>query len=290
MRDLTGKAVLVTGAASGIGRATALAFAKEGADPLLLNDINEEGLALTAVEIEAMGRRAFVLPADVSDFAAVRDMVGAAIEQAGRIDVLANIAGVGTICPFELLELEDWKKTIDVNLWGCINTVFAVFPHMAAKKSGHIVNISSISGLWADMLYIAPYITSKFGVVGLSQALLAEGSLCGIRVSCVCPGVVRTPIYRTGEIRGFRPDIRDRTGDLLRIGEEPENTAKTIVSCVKKNRFLVVTTPLGRFGYFIRRHFSSLMPFFDRLWPRLIDRATARYRIPANPRSRETRR
>lgn len=281
MRDLADRAVLITGAAGGIGRATALAFAKEGADPLLLNDIDEAGLSHTRAMVEELGRRAVALPADVSDYPAVCGMVEAAVEQAGRIDVLANVAGTGTICPLELLELEDWRRTIDINLWGCINTTFAVFPHMAANKSGHIVNISSISGLWADMLYIAPYITSKFAVVGLSRAMMVEGSLHGIGVSCVCPGIVRTAIYETGEIRGFRPEIRDRARGLFPLGEEPGDTARAIVGCVRKNRFLVVTTPAGRLGFFMHRHFASLMPMVDRVWPRLVARAAGRYRTPA---------
>jgi NAD(P)-dependent dehydrogenase (short-subunit alcohol dehydrogenase family) len=282
MRDLRNRSVLVTGAASGIGRATSIALAREGADPLILNDINAEGLSETVSHIESLGGRAMGLVADVRDFEAVKAMVDASINLFGEIDVLVNVAGIGTMCPFLRLDIEDWKEIIDVNLWGPINTVLSVFPHMAARRSGHIVNISSISGLWGDMLYVAPYITSKFGVVGLSQALLIEGSLYGIGVSCVCPGVVRTPIYGTGKMKGFKPEARELTRYLFRIGESPEDTARAIVSAIKKNRFIVVTTPLFRVDYILRRHFPRIYLHLDRLWPRLMDRLTARYRIRAD--------
>ena len=280
VRDLRDKSVLVTGAASGIGRATAVAFAREGADPLLLNDVNGEGLSETVRMVESLGRNAMGLIADVSDFDSVKAMVGAILGLFGRIDILVNVAGIGTVAQFLEMDLEDWRETIDVNLWGNIHTVMAVFPHMAERKTGHIVNVSSVSGLWVDMLFVAPYITSKFWVVGLSQALLVEGSVYGIGVSCVCPGVVKTPIYETGRIKGFRADeVRGMTRYLFRIGEDPEDTARAIVEAVRRNRFIVVTTPLFRASYFLRRHFSSAAVRFDRLWPRVMDKATRRFRL-----------
>jgi 3-oxoacyl-[acyl-carrier protein] reductase len=156
VRDLRDKSVLVTGAASGIGRATAVAFAREGADPLLLNDVNGEGLSETVRMVESLGRNAMGLIADVSDFDSVKVMVGAILGLFGRIDILVNVAGIGTVAPFLEMDLEDWRETIDVNLWGNIHTVMAVFPHMAERKTGHIVNVSSVSGLWGDMLFVAP--------------------------------------------------------------------------------------------------------------------------------------
>jgi NAD(P)-dependent dehydrogenase (short-subunit alcohol dehydrogenase family) len=279
MKDLGNKSVLLTGAASGIGRATAIAFAREGSNPLILNDINAEGLEKTAGEINGLGCTALTFPADVTDPVAVKEMVDNTIERVGRIDVLVNVAGTGVMCPFEKLDLKDWKFTIDVDLWGVIHTVHAVFPHMAERRSGHIVNISSISGLWPDMMYIAPYITAKFGVVGLSEALLVEGSLYGIDVTCICPGIVRTPVWETAQIKGFREDIRDVARYLSRLGENAEDTARSIINAVKKNKFLVVTTNFAKYDYFTRKHFSSIVTRLDRVWPRWVDKAASRYRI-----------
>jgi NAD(P)-dependent dehydrogenase (short-subunit alcohol dehydrogenase family) len=123
MRDLRDKAVLITGAASGIGRAAALEFAREGADPIMLNDIDVEGLKATAALLEDLGCKATVLPADVSDFEAVKGMVETAFSEVGRIDVLVNVAGTAVAGPLELLDLSDWKKVLGVNLFGMLNTV-----------------------------------------------------------------------------------------------------------------------------------------------------------------------
>jgi NAD(P)-dependent dehydrogenase (short-subunit alcohol dehydrogenase family) len=138
MRDLRDKAVLVTGAASGIGRAAAIAFALEGAGPLMLNDVNVSGLRETAGIIERLGTPVVLLPADVSDPAAVNSIVETALAEAGRIDILVNVAGIGILSPVEDLDHEDWEKVLGVDLWGVINTVSAVLPaHDRAARGTH---------------------------------------------------------------------------------------------------------------------------------------------------------
>lgn len=279
MKNLTGKSVLITGAASGIGKATAIAFAREGADPLAICDINSEGLAGTTSEIENLGRGVLTFTVDVSDFEAVREIVDVVLDKIGRIDVLVNIAGWGILAPIEVMDLSDWKGIIDVDLYGIIHTVHAVYPHMLERKSGHIVNIASVDGLFCTMPYIAPYTASKFGVVGLSEALMLEASIHGIGVTCICPGAVKTPAYDSGPIKGFKPGIRKFKNLFFFIAEEPESTARSIVKAVKKNKFLVVTTPFMRISHFLRRYFPGVSYRFAHIWPRWFAWVADRYRI-----------
>lgn len=257
MKNLNDKAVLVTGAASGIGKAAAIAFAVAGARPLLLNDIDEPGLARTASELAATGCESFVLPADVSDKPAVDTMVAEALRLAGHIDVLANVAGVVGFCPVELLEPGDWSYELEVDLWGVINTVSAVYPHMISRGSGHIVNVASSSGLFDPVPYLAPYVTAKFAVVGLSEALMLEARARGVGVSCVCPGSVRTPIQQKIRIKGFGDAVQRLFRPMAAISGRPEDTARAIVNAVKYDRPLVVTTRFAKACYFFKRHFPS---------------------------------
>jgi NAD(P)-dependent dehydrogenase (short-subunit alcohol dehydrogenase family) len=257
MQDLKDKAVLITGAASGIGRATALEFAREGADPLIVSDINVKGLEETAARIEEMGRRPVVLPCDVSDYDAVQGMIERALGEAGGIDVLVNVAGTAIISPLEQMTMEEWKHVVGVDLFGSLHTVHCIYPHMLKRESGHIVNIASVAGLLALHPYNAPYYLSKFGTVGFTEALMLEASTHGIGVTCICPGGVKTPIYDDSPFKGFDEEVREKVKKLmLASGEEPEDTARAIVDAVRKNKYLVVTTPAARAGYFIRRHFS----------------------------------
>lgn len=278
MRDLSDRVVLVTGAASGIGRAAALQFAREGANPLLLNDINERGLEETAAMLSRMGRDSVLLPADVSDSGAVNAMVEAALERAGRIDVLVNVAGTGIFCPFEELEQEDWNYVLGVDLWGVINTTSAVYPHMIARREGHIVNIASSSGLFDPVLYLSSYVTAKFAVVGFSEALMLEARVHGVGVSCVCPGNVKTPLQDAAPMKGFTPEARKLAHVALVIAQTPEDTARSIVRAVRKDRVLVVTTAYARIAYFFRRHFQWAWFAHMRAFAPLFARAFKPYR------------
>lgn len=280
MQDLTNKVVLVTGAASGIGRATAIAFAREGAGPVVITDINEKGLEETAERLKNLGAEAIVWPTDVTDFVTVNEMVEDIIARCGRIDILVNVAGISLVCPVEKLQIEDWKKVVDVDLWGVINNVTAVYPHMVKRRSGHIVNISSAGGLFVPALsYSAPYCTAKFGVVGLSEALLYEAMLHNIGVTVVAPGLVDTPIVDTTPVKGLRPEIKKLTDYLALNKENPEDTARAIVNAVRKNRFMVVTTLEMKILYFLRRHFQLLWFPLMKAVTRILDRVMDKYRV-----------
>lgn len=258
MEDLRGKAVLITGAASGIGRASALEFAREGADPLIICDINPEGLKETAAMIGGMKREAIALTVDVSDYDAVKEMVDKALVEAGRIDVLVNVAGIDIGGPEEVLTIEDWRKVLGVNLYGMLHTVNLIYPHMLEKGSGHIANVASGAGLVALSAYNAAYNTSKFGVVGFSESMLLEASARGIGVTCVCPGVVNTPFYDTTAMKGFSMEASELVKKILYVGEEPEATARSMVRAVKKNRFLVVTTISMKMIYYMKRYMAFI--------------------------------
>ncbi len=267
MKNLQARSALITGAASGIGKATAFAFAREGASPLILSDINGEVLAKTVAGVEAMGCAVKGIVADVSDPLSVKELVGEALQYCGSIHFLLNIAGRALVAPIEQQDLSDWHSVIDVNLWGPIHMVNAVYPHMVEQKRGHIVNISSINGLWAYQAFNAPYLVSKFGIVGLSESLKAESFIHGVNVTCICPGVVHTPIWENSSIKGFRPEVRKLSKPMGLTGEQPEATARQIVRAVRKGRYLTVTTPFQKMHYVLRRHFPALFnrlsrPFF----------------------------
>jgi NAD(P)-dependent dehydrogenase (short-subunit alcohol dehydrogenase family) len=278
MQDLRDKVILITGAASGIGRATAREFAVEGAGPLILCDIDTEGLEETAAMVERMGRSALVLPADVSNFEAVKKMVETALEQAGRIDVLVNVAGIGIGGPLEVLTMEDWRKVLGVNLFGMLHTVNLLYPHMLERGSGHIVNIASGAGLVAPSPYNSPYNTSKFGAVGFSESLMLEAGTQGIGVTCICPGVVKTPIYETSPMKGFTEEMKEKLPVILFAGEKPKDTARSIVKAVKRNRFLVVTTFFMKAMVILKWYFSFIWFPMNRMISRGLVKYLARYR------------
>lgn len=275
---IDGASVLITGAASGIGKATALAFAARCPEAIIACDIDEAGLLQTVRELRALGCHALGVRMDVTDPASVKAAIGAAIQECGRLDILMNSAGIGMMGRMECLTDEDWRRIVDINLWGTINTNRAAFDHMLARGSGHIVNVASVNGIYAPVPYIAPYATTKFAVVGLSESLMVEGRARGIMVTCVCPGNVRTPIYQNSPLVGFTEGARSFTAMNRLIAESPEKTAAQIVKAVERDRFLVITTPFARLCAFARTHFQGAWFAYTRAFAVLTERALRRYR------------
>jgi NADP-dependent 3-hydroxy acid dehydrogenase YdfG len=190
--NLAGKVALVTGAGSGIGEATALALAASGAT-VAVSGRRRERLDDVVARIDAAGGKALALPGDVAVEAEASRSVEDVVEQFGRIDILVNAAGVNEAGGVESLTLDQWRRVIDINLYGTLYACKAAVPHMKAQGSGDIINISSTSGRRAAGLF-GPYSTSKFGVTGLTECLRQEVGGAGIRVSIIEPGATETEI------------------------------------------------------------------------------------------------
>ncbi len=251
MRNLKDKVVLITGAASGIGQASAIRFARSGAD-VVVSDVNEVGLEHTVKAIEATGRRGMGIIADVSDAEQVKDMIDQTIDKFGQVDVMMNNAGVGMGGEMRDMELKDWEWIVNINLWGPIYGVHYVLPHMIERGQGHIVNVASASGLVASPGLTA-YTTTKYGIVGLSEVLRNEIAKYGIGVSVICPGFVRTNIFGSMRYKGWKEEEQIRDIPWF-AGISPDTCAKHVVKVVKKNRFMCLLTPEMKLLYSMKKY------------------------------------
>jgi short-subunit dehydrogenase len=236
--------VLITGASQGIGKATALLFARNGYD-LVLAARNSERLANVAEEIQELGRSALAVSTDVRQFDQVQTLVSTALSKYGSIDVLINNAGIYISGPVAQFSLDDWHQTIDTNLWGYIHTVHALLPHLLQQGSGTIVNVCSVGGKTA-IPYLTPYTTSKFAVAGFTQALHAELAPKGIHVCGIYPNLIKSDFLERAIFRGNDPqDVTDRKQQVEQVlqvplVEKPEDVAKAIWNGVKHQRDEVV--------------------------------------------------
>jgi len=193
---LKDKVAIVTGGGRGIGRAIALAFAREGADVALTARTREQ-LEAVGKEVQTSGRRALALPMDVSDRSSIRTMVEQVLEAFGTVDILVNNAGVGSSAnpkPLSQYDDEFWDYTLAVNLTSAYISSKAVLPVMLDKKSGCIINISSVAGK-IGAVHGCAYSVTKHGIIGLTRTLALEVANEGIRVNAICPGPVRTDMF-----------------------------------------------------------------------------------------------
>ncbi len=221
------RVVLVTGASSGIGRSTAIEFAKEGAIVVVNSNNHLERGKEVVKEIEKLGSKAFLIRCDVSNEVQVKNMVNIIIKKFGRIDILVNNAGFVKDGELFSLSLNDFKKTLDVNLLGVFLCIKYAAKEMVKRKKGKIVNVGSIRGLESCARKdIIDYSAAKAGVINLTKSLAKELTLKGINVNCVAPGITNTEIIKglTGEARRKAID-----GTLLKRMAEPIEIAKAIL-------------------------------------------------------------
>jgi NAD(P)-dependent dehydrogenase (short-subunit alcohol dehydrogenase family) len=274
------KRVLITGAASGIGRATAIAAAGRGAH-LFLTDINDAPLRAVAEEIRAAGGTIrYAKALDISDHDAVAAMADEIHNSHGSLDVVMNVAGIAIWGTVDTLTHEQWRRVVDVNLMGPIHVVECFVPAMiAAGRGGHLVNVSSAAGLFG-LPWHAPYSATKFGLRGMSEVLRFDLRRHDIGVSLVCPGAVNTGLVETLEIAGVdrtTPRMQKLAARFRRDAVTPETAAARILEGVERNRYWVYTSRDIRIAHFLQRRFETLYALLMRV---VNDRFTAILRKP----------
>ncbi|MDF3338798.1 SDR family oxidoreductase [Mycolicibacterium septicum] len=254
--DFRGKKCLITGAASGIGRATALALAARGAE-LYLTDRDEVGLAQTVADARALGAQ---VPAhralDISDYDQVAAF-GADIHAAhSSMDVVMNIAGVSAWGTVDQLTHQHWRSMIDVNLMGPIHVIETFLPPMVeARRGGHLVNVSSAAGIVA-LPWHSAYSASKYGLRGLSEVLRFDLARHRIGVSVVVPGAVKTGLVQTVQIAGVDredPNVQKWVDRFAGHAISAEKAADKILAGMARNRFLIYTSVDIRALYAFKR-------------------------------------
>lgn len=257
LRTLHGLSVLVTGAASGIGRATAEAAARAGAR-LVLTDVQAELLEAAAQSIRDAGGTVLHAEAvDISDHDSVRLLAQRVTAEHGPMDVVMNVAGISAWGTVRSLDHATWRRQIEVNLMGPIHVMEEFLPPMIdAGRGGHLVNVSSAAGI-IGMPWHAAYSASKFGLRGVSEVLRFDLARYGIGVSLVCPGAVHTPLTETVNIAGV-----DKAGERFRKAQavfhrraaSPEQAAEAILAGVRRNKYWVYTSGDIRLIHGVQRH------------------------------------
>ena len=253
---LRNKLILVTGASSGIGHETALAFARRGAN-LILVDINAEGLTATQQAVRSHGVACHTFRADVADPQVMADLAEKVFASVGTLDVLVNNAGIGFIGSFVETPVEVWRRIVNVNLMGVVNGCSVFLPKMReAAGPRHIVNVASAAGL-AATCNMSAYAASKHAVVGLSDSLAIELASSEVRVCVVCPGIINTPIAHAVAAnvgKNITREQLDRLAEFYRVkGAHPRVVAEAIVDAVSSHRDLVLVGPFARLIYTLRR-------------------------------------
>ncbi len=241
LANLDGRRVLVTGAASGIGRATAMEFAKEGAK-LILTDVNRKGLERVRDEAWRAGAKCAAIPCDMSHRQDIERFASEVLEREGGIDVLINNAGVAYIGSFVDTPAAQWQRIHDINVMGMVNLTQALLPSMLAdRRAKSIVNIASAAG-FAPAAYMSAYAASKHAVVGLSEVLAMELDGTNVTVTIVAPGIINTPISNSPRGQTVSSEQVEKLQQFYRKkGSTSERVGRDIVGAVKSGTMLLKT-------------------------------------------------
>lgn len=271
---MAAKTAFITGGASGIGRALAEELAEQGVEVVLAD--RQIGLAEeVATAIRRAGGHATAHALDVRDSAQFQRVVDETVARTGRIDYFFNNAGIGVGGDMARYEMRDWNDVIDVNLRGVIHGIQAVYPVMRAQGSGHIVNTASAAGL-LPAPNAGSYAASKHAVVGLSKALRIEAKEHGVRVSVLCPGVIRTPILRAGEF-GRTNLTAEGEQKMMAFWEQlrpmdPRTFARRTLRQVTRNVPIIIVPSWWKLLWLVERMSPRLSSW---LWQKTYDRMRA---------------
>ncbi len=256
VKNLRDKNVLVTGAGSGIGRATALAFAKHGAR-LIVTDVAPAPLETLRVQIEALGTTCTSYTVDVSDEAAMKRLADEVHAAVGPLDVLVNNAGIAFLGPFLQSDLAHWPRILNVNVMGVVHGCYFFIPHMIAAGGARQVVIVASAAANYPPPSVAAYATSKFGVFGFAEVLKMELAETSVRVTTVCPGVINTAIVQPSP-SSVSPAVGAEQQARLQAyyrdhGVSPDVVAKDIVKAVRRGTDVLMTGPAAKLFFYLRR-------------------------------------
>ncbi len=265
VRTFGGAVAVVTGGASGIGRALAEALAGRGAT-VVLGDLQAELATEVAAGIRSRGGAATAAELDVADYLAVERLVRAAVSDHGRLDYIFNNAGIGISGGIDRYQLEDWYRVLEVNLRGVVHGVHAAYPVMCEQGFGHIVNTASMAGLIPTPMTVS-YTATKHAVVGLSTALRIEAKARGVLVSVLCPGAVRTAILDGGkygkQLLDIPPDLQRRFIERLRP-MDADRFAEQALRRVAANHAIIIIPGRWKLIWWLHRLSPSLGRYLGR--------------------------
>ena len=260
MNHFENKVAIITGGASGIGQALCEELSHRGAAAVIVADINGEGAERVASEIIKNGGRAKATQLDVSLEKETENLVDKTISEYGQLDYMFNNAGISMCGEVRDMDLEHWRRILDINLWGVIYGTTAAYRVMVKQGFGHIVNTASLGGLMPEPM-ATPYVTTKHGVVGLSTALRLEAAELGVKVSAACPGMVKTRVLESAIYVGVKPEEAIEEMSSLKT-TDVRKCARKIIRGVEQNRAIITDSALSQIFWWLHRvNPAILTPF-----------------------------